>query len=154
MPVAAAGEPEVGAADPHPAVVLRGGEHLAEQLAVGLLDEGALGEGAVRFGDAGGERVAHLLQLAEPEDARRSGRRDPVRHVHPPEPLGDEPGQLPLELADLAPQLGASAPLVDLEPSSFCHPLGYKRKAVDLSPVEQIHHEQILSCLEGRGGNP
>ena len=64
MPVAAARLADIVAADPHPAVVLRRGQHLAEQLAVGLLDEGALGEGVVRFGDPGGEGVAHFLQLA------------------------------------------------------------------------------------------
>ncbi|MBS1884117.1 MAG: hypothetical protein JSS97_14310, partial [Actinobacteria bacterium] len=65
MPAAAARLADVGAADPHPAVALRRSQHLVEQLAVGLLDQGAPGEGTVRFGDAGGERVAHLLELAE-----------------------------------------------------------------------------------------
>ena len=154
MPVAAAGLADVGAADADPPVVLRGGEHVGEKLAVGLLDEGALGEGAMGLGEAGRERVADLLQLAEVEDARRPGGVDPVRDVDPAHAFGDQPGELPLELADLPAQLSAGTTLVKSEPSSFCHPLGYKRKAVDLSPVEQVRHMQILSRFEGRGGNP
>ena len=124
MPVAAAGLADIGAADPHPAVVLRGGEHLAQKFAVGLLDEGALGEGAARVGDAGGERVAHLLQLAEIEDTRLTGRRDPVRDAHPPEPLGDERAQLTLQPPHLTPQLAASLALVKRQPSSLLSPSG------------------------------
>ncbi|MBS1862461.1 MAG: hypothetical protein JSS68_12200 [Actinobacteria bacterium] len=151
MPAAAARLADVGAADPHPAVALRRGQHLAEQLAVGLLDQGALGEGTVRFGDASGERVAHLLEPAEPEDARRPGGLDPVRHVHPPEPLGDEPGQLALELADLAPQLGPRPALIDRQPHVLCNPVGDKGHGL---PFQYSRHKQILSRLEGRGGNP
>jgi hypothetical protein len=135
--VAAAGLTDVGTADPHPAVVLRGGKHLAQKFAVGLLDEGALGEGAARLGDAGGERVAHLLQLAEVEDARLAGGRDPVRDAHPPEPLGDERAQLTLQPPHLPPQLRPGGQLVYY-----------------LKSLEHSRHKQILSRLEGRGGNP
>ena len=53
-----------------------------------------------------------------------------------PEALGDQAAELTLELRDLPAQLGAGQPLVD-------------RDSVEHSP-----HEQILSPLEGRGGNP
>ena len=107
MPVAAARQAEVGAADPQPAVVGGGGKHLVEEVAVGGLDRGALGERAVRLGDPGGEGIAEFLELTEPEDARRPGSAHPVRDDDPAEPLGDEARQLQLELADLATQLGA-----------------------------------------------
>jgi hypothetical protein len=152
--VAAAGLADVGAADADPRVALRGGEHVLQQLAVGLLDEGALGEGAVGLGEAGGERVADLLKLSEVEDPRRPGSGDAARHIDAAEAVGDEPRDLRLKLADLPAQLLPRLRLVDLQPLSFCRPLGYKRKVVDRSPVEQVRHRQILSRFEGRGGNP
>jgi hypothetical protein len=134
--VAAAGQADVGAADPHPAVLLRGDQHPLQQIAVGLLDGVTVGEGAVRLADAPGERVAQFLQLTEPEYPRRPRRSDPVRHGDPAEARGDRPRQLELELADLPAQLGAGETLVYLE--SFKH-----------SP-----HSLILSGLEGRCSNP
>jgi hypothetical protein len=110
--VAAAGLADVEAADADPLVVARGGEHVGEQLPVGLLDEGALGEGAMGIGETGRERVADLLQLAEVEDARRPGGVDPVGDLDPAHALGDQRGELTLELADLPAQLGAREPLV------------------------------------------
>ena len=154
MPVAAARLADIGAADADPRVALRGDEHVGEKFAVGLLDEGPLGERAVGLGEAGRERVADLLQLTAVEDARRPGGIDPIRDVDPTEPFDDQPGELTLELADLPAQLHPGATLVDPQASSFGRPVGDKRKAVDRSPVEQIRHRQILSGLEGRGGNP
>ena len=154
MPVAAARLADVGAADAHPRVALRCDEHVGEKFAVGLLDEGAVGKRAVGLGEAGRERVADLLQLTEVEDARRPGGTDPIGDADPADPLGDQPGELTLELADLPAQLRPGAPLVDIRPSVLCRPVGDKRKKVDRSPVEQIRHKQILSRLEGRGGNP
>lgn len=90
MPVAAAGQADVGAADADPAVLLRGGEQILEQGSVGLLEGGALGEGAVRVGDPCGERVAHLLQLPQPEHPRRPHGLDPVRDDDPSQARGDE----------------------------------------------------------------
>ena len=113
MPVAATGQADVGAADTDPAVLLRGGEQVLEQGAVGALEGGALGERAVRVGEPCGERVAHLLELPEPEHARRPGGLDPVRDDDPSQPLGDQSPELPLKLADLPAQLGAPEPLVD-----------------------------------------
>jgi hypothetical protein len=136
VPVTAAGQADIGAADPHPVVLLRGEQHPLQELAVGLLDGVAIGQRAVRLGDAAGERVAQLLQLPEAEHPRRSRGVDPVRHGDPAEALGDHPRQLELELADLPAQLGAGKTLVYLE--SFKH-----------SP-----HSQILSSLEGHCSNP
>jgi len=134
--VAATGQAEVGAADPQPVEAGGVGQHLLEQLAVGLLEGLALGERAARVGDAAGERVTNLLELTEVEHPRRARGEDPVRHDHASQSLGDQPRQLTLELADLPPQLGAGQTLVDGD--SFEH-----------SP-----HSQILSRLEGRCSNP
>jgi len=94
---------DIGAADPQPAILGGRGDHRRQQLAVGGLDRGALGERGARLADAGGEGIAHLLQPTEIEHPRRPGGGDPVRDVDPPEPLGDEAGQFELEPADLAP---------------------------------------------------
>jgi len=134
--VATAGLTDVGAADADPPVALRGGEHVLKKFAVGLLDEGALGKGPMGLGEARRERVAHLLQLAEVEDARRPGGADPIRNVDPAHALGDQSRELPLQLADLPAQLHPGEPLVYLD------------------PVKNSRHEQILSRFEGRGGNP
>jgi hypothetical protein len=126
--MAATGQTEIGAADPQPAVFGGRREHRVEELAVGGLEGGALGEGAFGVGDANGEGVADLLQLTEPEDARRSGGIDPVRDVDPPEPGGDEAAQLEVEPADLPAQLGAGVQLVGIapggEPPVLRNPLG------------------------------
>jgi hypothetical protein len=146
VPVAAAGQAEVGAADPHPAVGGGVGKHRLDQLRVAALELLALDQRPARLGDPGGERVAKLLQLTEVEHPRRPGGRDPVRDDDPTEALGDEAGELPLEPADLAAQLGPGAQLlgaVDLE-----------RRHLPRLPVEQIRHAQSLSRLEGGGGNP
>jgi hypothetical protein len=111
--VAAAGQAEVGAADADPAVLRRGGEQFLQQGAVGVLEGDALGERAVRLGDPCGERVAHFLELAEPEHPRRPGGLDPMRDEHPSHPLGDQLPELTLQPADLPAQLGAGQPLVD-----------------------------------------
>jgi hypothetical protein len=136
VPVAAAGLADVEATDADPLVVLGPGEHVFQQPAVRLLDEGALGEGAVGLGEAGRERIADLLQLAEVKNPRRPRGVDPIGNVNPPHPVGDQPRQLTLELADLPAQLGAGKPLIYLD------------------PVKHSRHKQILSRLEGRGGNP
>lgn len=156
MPVAAARLADVGAADPQPVVGGRVGQHRGKELAVGFLDGVALGERAARLGDAAGERVTDLLELAEVEHPRRPCGGDPVRHVDAPEARGDQLAQLALEPPDLPPQLGPRASLLR-EPSVLCNPLGDEGQRVGLrwrSPLEQIRHGQILSRLEGRGGNP
>jgi hypothetical protein len=152
VPVAAAGQADVGAADAQPVVLGGGGKQVLEELAVVLLDGVALGERPLRLGDPGRERIADALEPAEIEDPRRPGRGDPVRDVHPSQPLGDECGKLALKSTDLPPQLGAGTQLVDA-----CNPLGEERRPATLYlrlPVEQIRHRGILSRPEGGGGNP
>jgi hypothetical protein len=134
--VAAAGQAEVGAADPQPPVGGRVGDHRLDELTVGLLEGLALGKRAARLGEATGERVAQFLQLTEVEHPRRPHGGHPVRDEHPSQPLGDQPGELPLELADLPPQLRAREPLV------------YR------ASLQHSSHSQSLSRLEGRRGNP
>jgi hypothetical protein len=151
--VAAARLADVGAADADPRVALRGGQHVVQKLAVGLLDEGALGEDPVRLGEAGRERVADLLQLAEVEDPRRPGGADPIGNRDPSHPLGDEPGDLRLELADLAAQLVPRPRLLSAARTT-CRPPGDRELRLPLLPLKQIRHMQILSRFKGRRGNP
>ena len=136
MPVAAARQAEVGPADPQPAVGGGVGKHVVEERPVGFLEGVALDQRPARLGDPAGERVADLLELPEVEHPRRSRGFDPVRDDDAPEALGDQPAELTLELGDLPAQLGAGQPLVDRD------------------SVEHTPHSQILSGLEGRGGNP
>jgi hypothetical protein len=136
VPVAATRQPEVGAADPQPTEAGGVGEHLVQQLAVGPLEVVALDQGPTGVGDPVGERVADLLELTQVEQARRTRGGDPVWDDDPPQTLGDQATELPLELGDLPAQLGAGKTLVD-------------RDSVEHSP-----HRGILSRLEDRGGNP
>ncbi len=152
--MAAARLADVGAADPQPAVLRRGGDHRGEQPAVGGLHGVALGERAARVGDTVGERVANLLQLTQAERPRRPRGRDPVRDVDPAEPRGDQPRELQLEPADLPPQLTPRTPLLDPDPLDTRFPMGNKRRRPARLSVEQIRHGLILSRLEGRGGDP
>jgi hypothetical protein len=64
MPVPAAGRADVGARDPQPPVLVRGGEHVAEESSVALLQLVAFAQGGAGVGDARGKRVADALQLA------------------------------------------------------------------------------------------
>lgn len=113
--MAAARLADVGAGDAQPLVLGGRGEHPLQQLAVGGLDLGALGERLACRGDPRHQRVADPLQLAEADDARLARRR---RHAgldrEARERLGREPRQLPLQAADLAPQIGSRQALVAL----------------------------------------
>jgi hypothetical protein len=94
-------------------VPLRRRQQRRQQLAVGGLELGPLGERVARLGDPVGEFVADPLEVAEPEQPRRRGDAlDPVGDGEPREALGREPGQLALEPADLGAQLGAGETLV------------------------------------------
>jgi hypothetical protein len=112
--MAAAMEAEVLAGDADPLVVLRGGEHLLDQLTVFVLDPVPLDQCPPRFRNATREPIANRLQLAEVEHAR-DGRNgvDPVRDLGVTEGLAEEAGQLRLEAGDLAAQLQPRLALVD-----------------------------------------
>jgi len=63
-----------------------------------------------------GQLVAQPLQLSQVENPRLGrDRLDPVANLDPAESLGEEAGELALEMADLAPQLDAGVALVDLD---------------------------------------
>ncbi len=109
----AAGQAEVGAADPHPAVVAGRLDQGVQQFAVGRLGGGLRGERGAGLAGTLGKRVAQALELAEVEQARRrGGRADPVGDGDAAEAVEGEAGQLELEVADLAAQLGAGEALV------------------------------------------
>jgi hypothetical protein len=114
--VPAAGLADVRARDLQP-FVLRGGlDHAPQQLAISPLDLLALAKRGAGEGDAGGEGVSHALELleaGEPRAARPRG--DPNVDLHSREGLYREPGELALEAADLAAQLGSSEALVAID---------------------------------------
>jgi hypothetical protein len=125
VPGAAAGLADVGAADPEPLVVGRGGEHLAEQLAVALLEVAALGQGPTGLGDAVGQLVADPLQLAEVENpGGAGGRGDRGVELDPAEGLGKQARELVLEPPDLAAQLATGKRLVGLDDPGEAASLG------------------------------
>jgi hypothetical protein len=114
VPGAAAGLADVGAGDPHPLVILRGVQHLAQQLAVVTLDQRSLRQRLARLGDPVGEAVADRLQLAEikhPGDGRQS--LDPVGNLGVAKGIPEETRQLHLESGDLLAQLQPRLTLVD-----------------------------------------
>lgn len=109
--MAAAGLADVLVGDPHPAEALRLGDHALEQLAVSLLDVDAGGQLGLGVAQAQRERVAHPLQLGDPEDPGAPGRCDP--ELDPLTRIGGRE-KLPepqLEPGDLAAQVLAGAPL-------------------------------------------
>jgi hypothetical protein len=112
--VPAAVEAEVLAGDLDPLVVLGGGEHPLDQLAVLILDPPPLDQRLPSLGDPVGEAVANRLQLTEVEDPGRRGERaDSMGHIGVAEGLAEETRQLRLEPPDLAPQLQPRLALVD-----------------------------------------
>jgi hypothetical protein len=111
--VTAAGLADVGAADPHPAVVAGRLDQGPQQFAVGTLGRGPRGEGGTGVADALGQRVAQALELAEVEQSRcRNRRRDRMGDGDAAEAVEGEASQLVLEAADLAAQLGTREALV------------------------------------------
>jgi len=106
-------QPEVLAGDLDPLEVLRGGEHLLDQLAVLVLDPVLLHKRPPRFRDAIRQVIAHRLQLTEVKHPR--GGSDGVhamRDLGVTERLAEEPGQLGLEPTDLPSQLQPRLALV------------------------------------------
>ncbi len=136
MPGAAAGLADVGAGDGDPLVGGRVGQHPPQQLPVGGLDLGPLGERDAGAGHPLGELVAQPLQLAEVEDARlRRPRRDPVRDLDPAEGGTEQRCQLALEPADLPPQLLPRAALVNPRP-----------EGIELVSAHKILHRPTAEC--------
>ena len=116
MPVAAAGHADVVAAHLNPLEVGRRGDHLAQQLAIAGLEAILLAQRPLCRGDPVRQLVAQPLQLPQVEDPRLRGHRaDAVVELDPAEGLGQEAGELALEMADLTPQLDPGEALVDLD---------------------------------------
>jgi hypothetical protein len=114
VPGTAAGLTDLGPGDSDPLELRRVVEHFLQQLAVAGLDQRSVGKRGSRFGGALREAVANLLELAEVEHPRGSGRRpDPVGHLGAPEGLAEEGSKLRLQARDLTPQLQARLALVD-----------------------------------------
>jgi hypothetical protein len=88
------------------------GEHPPQQLAIVGLQLRALVEFQARLADSRRQLVAHPLQLAEAEHPGLAAHAaDPALDRHPAEGFREQARQLPLEAADLPPQLGASEAL-------------------------------------------
>jgi hypothetical protein len=120
--VAAARESEVFTGDADPLVVLRGGEHRFDQLAILGLNPISLDQRFAGLGDANGQPVPDGLQLTEVEYTRRGGRRlESVGDLGVTEGLAEESGQLRLKARDLPAQLQPSLALVnrDAQPGQF-----------------------------------
>jgi hypothetical protein len=116
VPVAAARQAEVVAADLDPLEVGRRSQHPAQKIAVGGLGRVLAPQGGLRLGDPLGQFVAQLLQLAEIEHPRGAdGGGEAVLQLDPAEGLGEMSRQLLLEAPDLAPQLRPRETLVDLD---------------------------------------
>ncbi len=116
MPVAAARLTDVGACDPQPLVLGRGGQHPLEQLAIAGLELGALLQLKPGLADPRRQRVADNLQLAQAKRPRltRNGADSGVdREAR--KGIGDEGAKLSFEAPDLTPQLSARKSLVPVE---------------------------------------
>jgi len=116
VPVAAAGKAELLARDPQPLEVGRPLKHLLEQLPVaGIRDVPTL-ERAAGLGHAVCELVADPLEVPQAEcPGLGSGRRHPGVDLDPGKAFGEKPGELMLEAADLAAQLGSRQSLVAID---------------------------------------
>ncbi len=68
--MAAARFPDVGARDPHPLVLGRRVEHLAQQLAIVRLELLTLGQSRASPANPLGQRIPHPLKLFQPRDPR------------------------------------------------------------------------------------
>jgi hypothetical protein len=141
--VAAAGLPEIGAADPHPLEVGRRRQHLPQQFAVPGLDSSPFAQLQASLADRLRESVAQALQLTEVEQTRLRGKRlHPVLQLDPAESLGEEAGQLPLEARDLASQLEPSKTLVDLDAKR--HP-AVSEEQIGHRPAPSVDHARAVA---------
>lgn len=113
MPVTATRLAHVGAGDPHPLVLRRGGEHLLEQLAVAGLQLGSLPQPQLGLADSRRQGVADSLQVAKTEGPRLAGDSgDASVKLSAWEGVRDQRAELCFEAADLAAQLRPGEPLV------------------------------------------
>jgi hypothetical protein len=104
--VTATGQAEVVARDLQPLVVLGRLEHSLQQRTIVGLEPVAVAQGASGVLHPRRQRIADGLQLAEIERSRaRRGRGDTGREGQSRKGLRREGGQLPLQTADLTPQL-------------------------------------------------
>jgi hypothetical protein len=115
--VAATGFTDRLVGDPDPLVGRRVGDHLLDQLAVALLDVGAAVQLAAGLREPVGHRIADHLELFDIQDPRTAA--DPGSCDSPLDPGAREGGaeqsaEFALHPGDLAPQVGAGAPLLGL----------------------------------------
>ncbi len=116
MPGSATWLADVGAGDLHPFEVGGRRQHPAQKLSIAGLDSGPLTERQPRLRDPIRELVAQPLQLPQVEHPRLARDRcNAVIDLDPAEGLAEKGGELPLEAANLAPQLGTSEALIDLD---------------------------------------
>jgi len=118
MPGAAAPLTDVGAVYPHPFEGGRIGEHLRKDLPVGGLDLAAFAQLAMGLCHPRRQVIAHHLEPTEVEDARGAEARRAAGSCdrESREGLSHELGELPLEMGDLAPQLGAGEAVAFSDP--------------------------------------
>jgi hypothetical protein len=113
MPVLAPGLADVLVAHPLPAVLLGRQQHLLDLAAVLLLDVGAVAQRAARVLDPARELVAHVLQLAQAQQARPAGGGHGELHALARPARHEQRRQLALEPLDLVQQGAARGTLVD-----------------------------------------
>jgi hypothetical protein len=111
--VLAPGLADVLVADPLPAVLLGREQHLLDLAAVLLLDVGAVAQRAPRGLDPARELIAHVLQLAEAQQARAAGRGHGELHALARPARHEQGRQLALEPLDLIQQRAPGRALVD-----------------------------------------
>jgi hypothetical protein len=158
VPVLAARLADIVVVDPDPLVGGRVRGHPLDQLAVLLLDVGGVVEAAVHVLDAGGEAVAHPLELVDRQEPRAAqagnAELDPLAR----ERRAEEPGERQLHRRDLASQVGARGALVVLVEDGVEALRRRRRKERvlrdglnlgNLGPFEQRLWHQGLSPLNG-----
>jgi hypothetical protein len=101
MPVPTAGLADVLVGHPHPPVALGLGGHRLDQAAILLLDPAPATKLGLRLAEPDGERVAHPLQLGDPEHPRPADRAHRPLHPLAREGGGEQLAQPLLQQGDL-----------------------------------------------------
>jgi hypothetical protein len=143
--VLAAGLADVFVVDALPLVRGGVGEHLLDQLAVGLLHDRVVVQIGLDLLDAGRETVSHLLQVVDGEHSRTAHPRDREVDVLAREGGTEEPSERQLHHSDLATQVGARLALVVLVEDRV-EPLGRGRRNQGL--LRRDRHLRKISALE------